>query len=397
MSTYHPRIVAQALEDLESALTRWSSVTSDMLATATTTQIHATEAVDRAWHRAAISLDNAKDDEESVERALATVATSADKCFNATVNAQKTLKESQQAFSEAEATLQKWQAELKKALAWLARAKERLEKAIQEYNRAVAALRSAISDLDRAESRLRACLNDDRRRDCSGEAAAVRRAMDQVARAQEWVKITESEVIAAQEEVKRAQARVACCEKAVTFSMEAVSIAQESVNIATEALNSAERSLEFVQVAESLAHIAEEKMLAEVESAKNAMLDTRSARQLTDDAAILLQTADEAENSAQNYATSVRAELGYRVQRLLDLNRPTILDEGDFTLPSNVSPSEIKIYDRHSDGKTQIIYGNKRDASGQIVGDHGHTVVDRFGDIDFARTQKGTIKKDTGK
>ncbi len=117
---------------------------------------------------------------------------------------------------------------------------------------------------------------------------------------------------------------------------------------------------------------------------------------MTDDAGVFLQTADDAENSAQTYATSVRAELGYPVQRLLDLNRPTILEPGNFTLPRNVSPSEIKIYGR-SDGKTQIIYGDKRDDSGQVVGDHGHTVVDEAGEIDYARTQKGTIKKDTGK
>ncbi len=276
MSTYHPLIVAQALEDLESGLTRWSSIASDMLATASVAQRQAVEAVDRAFHRAAILLDNARDDEESVEKVLSSVATTAEKCFNATVSAQNTLKESQQAFSEAKATLQKWQVELEKALAWLARAKARLEKAIQEFNRAVDALRSAASDLDRAESRLRACLSSDKRRNCSGEAAAVRHAMEQVARAQEWVKVAENEVVAAQEEVKRAQARVACCEKAVALSTEAVNIASESVSAATQAVSSAERSLEFVHAAEMLACIAEGKMLAEVESAESAMKETRA-------------------------------------------------------------------------------------------------------------------------
>ena len=67
-----------------------------------------------------------------------------------------------------------------------------------------------------------------------------------------------------------------------------------------------------------------------------------------------------------------------------------------YFLYGSESPSEIKIYGR-SDGKTQIIYGDKRNDSGQVVGDHGHTVVDESGEIDYARTQKGTIKKDTGK
>lgn len=76
-------------------------------------------------------------------------------------------------------------------------------------------------------------------------------------------------------------------------------------------------------------------------------------------------------------------------------NQPAITQPGDWSLPPNVSPSEIKVYPR-SDGKTQIIYGDERDDSGQIIGDHGHTVINQDGDIDYARTQNGTVKKDTG-
>ena len=143
MSTYDPRIVAQALEDLQSEITRWSSVASDMLAMATNTQRHAKESVDRALHNAAIVLDRAKDDEESVQKALSSVATAIEKCATAKTTAHSTLKEAQSVLGEANATLQKWRAELEKALAWLARAKARLAKAIQELYRARSALRSA--------------------------------------------------------------------------------------------------------------------------------------------------------------------------------------------------------------------------------------------------------------
>ena len=100
--------------------------------------------------------------------------------------------------------------------------------------------------------------------------------------------------------------------------------------------------------------------------------------------------------SLREVKKAMQKELEYRIQQLLDLNRPAILEAGDWSLPKNVSPSEIKVYTR-SDGKTQIIYGDKRDKSGQVMGEHGHTVLDESGDIDFARTQKGTVKKDTGK
>lgn len=396
MSNYDPRIVAQALEDLDSEIARWSSVASDMLSVATDTQRHAKEYVDRALHNAAIVLDRAQDDKDSVAKSKEIVASNLEKCLSAVTIAKETLQACQTALAQSSSTLKKWELELEKALAWLARAEARLEKAIQELQRAQSALRSAEWNLSSAESRLRNCQNDDNRRDCSGEAAAVNRARAEVASARQWVRAAEQEVIAAKEEVERAKVRVACCKRAVAFATEAVNLSQESVSAATQSINSAERSVEFARAAERLILVAENNMLAEIEAAENMMSETKSAQELTDNAAIHLQNADSAEDTAQIYSTSVRKELEYRIQQLVDLNRPAILESGDWSLPKNVSPSEIKVYTR-SDGKTQIIYGDNRDQSGQVIGDHGHTVIDESGDIDYARTQKGTVKKDTGK
>ena len=143
MSTYDPRVVAQALDDLHGQITRWSSVASDMLATATDTQRHAKEAVDRALHNAAIVLDRAKNDEESVQKALSSVTSAIDKCTTAKIAAHQTLKDGQKFLEVANGTLQKWQVELEKALAWLAKAEARLAKAIQELERAISNLKSA--------------------------------------------------------------------------------------------------------------------------------------------------------------------------------------------------------------------------------------------------------------
>lgn len=396
MSSYDPRIVAQALEDLESELTRWSSVASDMLSMAEDTQRHAKESIDRALHNAAIVLDRAQDDKDNIAKAKETVASNLEKCLNAVNTAKETLQSCQTALAQSNTTLKKWEMELEKALAWLARAEARLEKAIQELQRAQSALRSAEWNLSSAESRLRNCQNDKERSNCSGEAAAVSRARAEVAGARQWVRAAEQEVMAAKEEVERAKARVACCKRAVAFATEAVNLAQESVSAATQSINSAERSLEFARAAERLVLVAEKNMLAEVESAENMMSETKIGQELTDNATVHLQNADSAENTAQIYSTSVRKELEYRIQQLIDLNRPAILESGDWSLPKNVSPHEIKVYTR-SDGKTQIIYGDSRDKSGQVTGDHGHTVIDESGDIDYARTQKGTVKKDTRK
>jgi chromosome segregation ATPase len=322
MSSYDPRVIAQALEDLTGEMNRWSSVAGDMLALATETQRHAGEAISRAWHEAAITVDRAREDEESVQKTLSTVAAVLGNCTTATKNAHQTLKEARGILSKAEATLQKWQAELEKALAWLARAEARLAKAIAELERARAALRDAEWELSRAKDRYDACMRDQNRRNCNSEAAAVAKAAAEVVRAQQWVSAAKEEVRAAKEEVEMARARVACCTQAVKCSTQAVYLAQESVSAAAQAVNSAERSLDFARAAENFVGDAQKEMIVESEAAENMMLATRTAREFTDNAATHLRTADQAENAAQLYALSVRKELEYRIHWLYELNRP---------------------------------------------------------------------------
>ena len=352
MATYDPRIVAQAIEDLQGQITRWSSIASEMLATATNSQRHAKEAVDRALHNATIVLDRAKDDEENVKNAISFVAAAIEKCTMAKATSHQTLQEAQTSHEEADATLKKWQAELQKALAWLARAEARLAKAIKELERAKSALRSAEWSLSSAESSYNSCMNDKERSNCSREATAVSRARAEVASARQWVNTAQQEVNAAKEEVARAKARVDCCSKAVSFSTQALNLAEESVASATQAVNSAERSLEFAYAAERFVHIAEKKMIAEVEAAETMLSETRYAQEFTDNATIHLRTADGAEDSAQIYSTSVQKELEYRVQRLHELNQPSLEATASGSLGGYTSASFSK---KWIDNKIQVI------------------------------------------
>jgi len=352
MATYDPRIVAQAIEDLQGQITRWSSIASEMLATATNSQRHAKEAVDRALHNATIVLDRAKDDEENVKNAISFVAAAIEKCTMAKATSHQTLQEAQTSHEEADATLKKWQAELQKALAWLARAEARLAKAIKELERAKSALRSAEWSLSSAESSYNSCMNDKERSNCSREATAVSRARAEVASARQWVNTAQQEVNAAKEEVARAKARVDCCSKAVSFSTQALNLAEESVASATQAVNSAERSLEFAYAAERFVHIAEKKMIAEVEAAEAMLSETRYAQEFTDNATIHLRTADGAEDSAQIYSTSVQKELEYRVQRLHELNQPSLEATASGSLGGYTSASFSK---KWIDNKIQVI------------------------------------------
>jgi putative ubiquitin-RnfH superfamily antitoxin RatB of RatAB toxin-antitoxin module len=95
--------------------------------------------------------------------------------------------------------------------------------------------------------------------------------------------------------------------------------------------------MEFAQAAERLVSIAQKNALAEVQSAEDMMTETKATQQYTDNAALQLRNADAAENSAQVYSTSVRKELEYRVQQLVELNRPTLFDPGGWTSRSSAS------------------------------------------------------------
>ena len=62
---------------------------------------------------------------------------------------------------------------------------------------------------------------------------------------------------------------------------------------------------------------------------------------------------------------------------------------------SNVTPRFVTEAVR-DDGKRSVVYGNQAE-NGRIVGQHGHTVIDSSGQIDYARTISQNVLKDTGK
>lgn len=324
MSANDPRILAPALEDLQSEIARWSSLANDMLSTATDAQRHAHEFVGRAFHNASIILERAKGDEDAVTKTLSAVASSIDRCTTAVATAKVTLHEAENSLTNANMTLEMWKSELEKALSWLARAEARLEKAIQELDRAKRALHNAEWNLSNAESRLRAAKGDPNRRETNAETAAVSRARSEVLHAKQIVAVAEQEVAEAREEVEKAKARVACCKKAVTLATDAVSTAQGCISQATQAINFAERSLEFAYAAESLVKNAHKEAKEELDAAESMMFETRAALEFTDSAATHLRNADRAEESAQVYAKNVTSELGYRIQSLHELNRPSL-------------------------------------------------------------------------
>ena len=324
MSTYDPRQVAQALDDLLVELVRWSSQAGDTIASATYVQQQATESVDRGLHQASIVVNQAQQDALRVREMSATVAAAGDKGLAAQKTSHETLQQAVALLDHARQTLVTWEDELRKALAWLARAEARLARAIQELELAQRELSSAEWQLSSAESRYNACMNDKERRNCAGEAAAVSAARYAVRAAQARVYAAQQEVVAAKQEVEAAKARVACCRRAVGLAQQAVAVSENAHAEAGEAVNAAERSLEMAQSAARARQIAQQQVNLQVEAAESMMAHTRNAQGLSDQAAAHLKAGDQMEDSAQRYVSDGRRELEYRVEQLFALNRPTL-------------------------------------------------------------------------
>jgi hypothetical protein len=64
----------------------------------------------------------------------------------------------------------------------------------------------------------------------------------------------------------------------------------------------------------------------------------------------------------------------------------------DYSYGKNVTPSEVKVGTR-DDGKESIVYGNNRSENGKIGNPHGHTVRNKDGSIDYARSKDDSVIK----
>jgi hypothetical protein len=324
MSSYDPRVIAVALEDLLLEMRLWSARASQTLAAASYVQRQAHENAERAFYRASVLLDEAQRDDERAGKINSEANAIMDKCRAGREEATDTIAQAQDELDAATLTLEFWENELGKALAWLERAEARLARAIAEYNLAQTAYGQAQWEVKQAESRYRSCVNDKDRNNCDREARDLNSAQEDLMLAAHRVQMARQEVNEAEAEVAAAKAQVRCCSNAVRYATQAVTLATEAESQAQQALNSAERSLEFAEAAVQNALIAHDKVVEEMQAAEQMLAVTRNVVSTTDDAATQLAAADGAEDYAQRYARSGWHELEHRLQLLYQLNKPEL-------------------------------------------------------------------------
>lgn len=333
MGVHDPRRLTVILEDLKLEMQRWSVRASDTIKLATYTQRQAREKVEQAYHNACIVEEQARSDRQVVNDLMMQVRTLLDKCEEAIQTAKQTSSKTQAAKLNAEKTLAHWKDELQYALEWLARAIQRVARARRELELAQNELREAERELSYAESALSRCRNsyttdsEGRRhyRDCSAESARVARARAAVEQAKARVRAAEIELQAALAEQARAERRVEACKVAVSYAQSAVETAIEANERAVMATNAAERSMERAQASQRSSEAANSLVMREEEHSSEMMRHVNDAQRLVrDEAEVHLRMANRSEESAQRYHILARHELNYRIDRLLELNRPDL-------------------------------------------------------------------------
>ncbi len=321
MGTTDPRLLIQALGDLEEEGQRWSATGWSTIRDVTDYQKRAMAQVEHAQRRSRVILTQRERDLEKVRSLRRQAEALADICKAAKQNADEMLARTQQAETDAQNTLVFWQSELQAAREWLARAKERLAEAQAELRRAEQILHQAEMELSRAYNRLSACQNDKDRRNCNAERAAVATAQAYVAEAQALVRLAVAEVQAAEEEVRQAEARVRCCERAVGLAEQAVDRANRAMEHAGTSVVEAERSLEYVAAIWRFLQSAEVHAQNGSIAGEEMVEIVGLANHQTDEAERYRFRADEYMESAQRVLLTCRRELQYRIEQLQLLNR----------------------------------------------------------------------------
>lgn len=324
MSSFDPRTLLQAIEDLTLEFNQWSIEAREIISASQQTQLKQSEAMQRGHHHAHIVHNDALNDDEQATRALDESNNLVNRANESRHNAQATLAQANHIAAEAQSTLRKWQAELQKALAWLERAKARLARAIEALKAAIEQLKVAERALDRAEWALRSCRNNKERKTCWSEEADVSNARSDVAHAQAIVEAAQAEVKAAHEEVQQAEARVACCKTAVGFSEQAVTLATEANADSDLALNSAERELESAQAAHRFANQANTQAKAELEEAELMLAETQLAQREVDEAQLEASASEKAEQQTQRYRLGFQIDAEQKMEALRLFNMPSL-------------------------------------------------------------------------
>ncbi len=320
MPIYDPRLISNAIQNLESEIQRFTDTSTGTSQQANILQTIYRERAERGLRWSAIVRDRSQNDTIAVREVHEAVDRLLIQCDNAVGTARQTIFDSEKIRSRAIATQSRWQGELEKALQWEAKAHRELQQAIVFKNESEALVHAASNELSHAQGTLRSC-NSDSKRQCWSESAAVGAADHKLNAARTQLARAEKQVYAAEQELARAEARVHKCQESLKIANQAVQKSHQALGIANDSLARAESSLIDANAAKKTLVTAQARSTTAEEFAHEAVQRSRSAELQVDTAQTHLSQSVTSNDAAHGLAIRAKLDLDYRNEQLRDFNR----------------------------------------------------------------------------
>jgi hypothetical protein len=299
MSLYHPRLLAQKLEDLVLKLLSWSHSVIQVRHAALGYQSKMELELAGESRAAGILAAQLGVDAQEMAQADAMLVEQTAYYFETKAEGDQACEAVQQAYTAARQTLAYWQAQLVQAEQAVGRAMETLQYAESEYARVVNASLRVHEAVERT----------------SDEDVSYLREVE--AR----VKVVRRDKKRAEKELSSAQVRASNCTSAVKYACEAIQVVEEAQQYSQQGTNALGRSHEHVVAAQKAFEEGKAALKREEEAVRAAEEVVEGAQKVLDDAAESLQTALLHEQASQGYQTQARAELEGKIQALFALNQ----------------------------------------------------------------------------
>ncbi len=293
MTLYHPRALANKLEDLVPQLQCWSHRAAIALDNAQVQQKRIEDRHLQTSHSAQMHEHRLVQDQESAFQSEELLQVYERNCQEALAKAQQTASTAQSILNETRTTCNRMQQALQWAREALARAEQILEQATADVGSKTAELATANTS----------GVQDDQRV-ANYSLSAAKKAQSQ-----------------ANSAARAASTHVACCTQAVTLANQALQIAEIAHKQAQASLKASEDSIEFVRAASRALDVGKQELGKEETAVEATSAALQHAAVLAQEASIQLVVARSYEQPAQLHTSDTLRILQMKIDLLIVMNR----------------------------------------------------------------------------
>ena len=251
--SYDPRQLILVLDEIESAIARWTTTFASIEEAARNVSVDAVKLTERVSLDAIQSEEIAAASFQLANEALGKATEIRERSFAARDEAASAAVTSQEAVNAADFSMGAWREGLARAQRILSDAEGQLDRALHSLAIARTRLTNAIAEHSYAVAAYNSCRNsytvdnqgNRHYRDCGLEAARVNNAAASVSMAQQQVVMAQAAVAAAEREVERARALVTSCQRGLSDATDILTEAKATWSEGQSAVNFARQSLSW--------------------------------------------------------------------------------------------------------------------------------------------------------